>query len=232
VQMRIVLLAARLAAVALMVAPVRAADQGPGMRPPRETEAQRIARETIAAARASEQGTLTTSLAPLPPSQRRAVAGAPGRPMDQLPVARRVQPDPRLGPARRHGAAHGGLGQRPGAAGRRQSPELHLLSRHLRDVPAAHARGPVLQRPCHAAQRQHPDRRRHQRYDPFYGLRTSYEYNWVTRQFVRLPLMAGGGRWYPGATQLAAATSSSSPASTAPARSTPSRRSTATAPGA
>ena len=39
------------------------------------------------------------------------------------------------------------------------------------------------------------------RYDPFQGLRTSYEYNWVTRQFVRLrhgrrrPLV-------PGATQL------------------------------
>jgi hypothetical protein len=39
-------------------------------------------------------------------------------------------------------------------------------------------------------------------YDPFFGLRTSYEYDWVNRRFVRLPLMAGGGRWYPGATQL------------------------------
>jgi hypothetical protein len=39
-------------------------------------------------------------------------------------------------------------------------------------------------------------------YDPFFGLRTSYEYDWVRRQFVRLPLMAGGGRWYPGVTQL------------------------------
>jgi hypothetical protein len=39
-------------------------------------------------------------------------------------------------------------------------------------------------------------------YDPFYGLRTSYEYDWVSKQFVRLPLMAGGGRWYPAATQL------------------------------
>jgi hypothetical protein len=38
-------------------------------------------------------------------------------------------------------------------------------------------------------------------YDPFYGLRTSYEYDWVTRQFVRVPSMAAG-RWYPGATQL------------------------------
>jgi hypothetical protein len=39
-------------------------------------------------------------------------------------------------------------------------------------------------------------------YDPFYGPRTSYEYDWITKRFVRLPLMAGGGRWYPGATQL------------------------------
>ena len=71
-------------------------------------------------------------------------------------------------------------------------------------------------------------------YDPFQGLRTSYEYNWVTKQFVRLPLMAGGGRWYPGPPSSATVTCSCSPASTAPARSTPSPRSTATAvaPGA
>jgi hypothetical protein len=40
------------------------------------------------------------------------------------------------------------------------------------------------------------------RYDPCSGLRTSYVYDWVNRQFERLPLMAGGGRCYPGATQL------------------------------
>ena len=28
-------------------------------------------------------------------------------------------------------------------------------------------------------------------YDPIQGLRTSYEYVWVNRRFVRLPLMAG-----------------------------------------
>jgi hypothetical protein len=38
-------------------------------------------------------------------------------------------------------------------------------------------------------------------YDPFYRLRTSYEHNWVNRQFVRVPSMVAG-RWYPGATQL------------------------------
>jgi hypothetical protein len=38
-------------------------------------------------------------------------------------------------------------------------------------------------------------------YDPFYGLRTSYEYDWVHRQFVKVASMAGG-RWYPGATEL------------------------------
>ena len=40
---------------------------------PRETEAERIARETIAAVRASERAGLTTSLAPVP--RRLAVAG-------------------------------------------------------------------------------------------------------------------------------------------------------------
>ena len=49
---------------------------GPAATPRIETEAERIAHETIAAVRASEQGTLTTSLGPLTPAQRRRLAVA------------------------------------------------------------------------------------------------------------------------------------------------------------
>jgi hypothetical protein len=102
VQVRILLVGVLLAGVALVAA------AGPVAGRPREPEAERIARETIAAVRASERSGLVTSLAPAP--RRLAVAG------------------------------------------------------------------------------------------PLAG--TSYEYDWITKRFVRLPLMAGGGRWYPGATQL------------------------------
>jgi hypothetical protein len=202
VQVRIVLLAALLAAVALVVAPVRAADQGLGMGPPRETEAQRIARETIAAVRASEQGTLTTSLAPLPPSQRRAVAGPlAGRwtscrlPDGFNPIHASVLPDGTV-------LLMAGSGNDPAqlAAGNLQSYIFSPATCATFRLPtpgdlfcSGHAMLPNGNILIAGGT---------QRYDPFYGLRTSYEYNWVTRQFVRLPLMAGGGRWYPGATQL------------------------------
>jgi hypothetical protein len=82
------------------------------------------------------------------------------------------------------------------AAGRFQS--YIFLIGHVRGDPVAYARRPVLQRPRRAAKRERPDRRGARQYDPFFGLGTSYEYDWVNRRFVRRPLMAGGGRWYPG----------------------------------
>ena len=165
-----------------------------------ESEAKRIARETILAIRTSEQGTNTASLAPLTPAQQRrlAVAGplAGGGRAASCP---RVQPGARLGAARRHGAADGGVGQLHTPdfeAGRFQSyifaPDTCAATR----LPtpgdlfcAGHAGLPNGNVLIAGGTRQ---------YDPFQGLRTSYEYNWVTRQFVRLPLMAGGGRWWPG----------------------------------
>ena len=74
-KVRSVLATALLASGALLTPPVPVG-RSPGPAPPPrvETEAKRIARETIAAVRASEQGTLTTSLAPLTPAQRRRLA--------------------------------------------------------------------------------------------------------------------------------------------------------------
>jgi hypothetical protein len=68
VKVRSVLATALLAGAAVLMLPVPAAGQPPGRAPPGETEAERIARETIAAVRASEQGRLNTSLAPLTPA--------------------------------------------------------------------------------------------------------------------------------------------------------------------
>jgi len=67
VRMRILLVGGLLAGVALVAAAEPAAGR------PRETEAERIARETVAAVRASERAGLTTSLAPAP--RRLVVAG-------------------------------------------------------------------------------------------------------------------------------------------------------------
>ena len=39
------------------------------------------------------------------------------------------------------------------------------------------------------------------KYDPYGGVRTSYEFDWVTRRFVPVAPMAYG-RWYPSATEL------------------------------
>jgi hypothetical protein len=75
VKVRSVLATALLASGALLTPPVPVGrSPGPAPAPRVETEAKRIARETIAAVRASEQGTLTTSLAPLTPAQRRRLA--------------------------------------------------------------------------------------------------------------------------------------------------------------
>jgi hypothetical protein len=178
---------------------------GPASAPRIETEAERIARETIAAVRASEQATLTTSLAPLTSAQRQrlAVAGPlAGRwtttcqlPEGFNPVHASVLPDGTV-------LLMAGSGNNTAdfAAGRFRSyifsPETcttYPLATPGDLFCSGHAGLPNGNVLIAGGTR---------KYDPFYGLRTSYEYDWVNRRFVRLPLMAGGGRWYPGATQL------------------------------
>ena len=193
-QVRILLVGVLLAGVALVAA------AGPVAGRPRETEAERIARETIAAVRASERAGLTTSLAPVP--RRLAVAGPlAGRwttcqlPEGFNPVHASVLPDGTV-------LLMAGSGNDPAefAAGHFQSYIFSPDTCSTFPLPtpgdlfcAGHAmlpNGNILL----AGGTKH--------YDPFYGLRTSYEYDWINKRFVRLPLMAGGGRWYPGATQL------------------------------
>ena len=193
-RMRILLVGGLLAGVALVAAAEPAAGR------PRETEAERIARETVAAVRASERAGLTTSLAPAP---RRLVVAGPlaGRwttcqlPEGFNPVHASVLPDGTV-------LLMAGSGNDPAefAAGHFRSYIFSPDTCSTSPLPtpgdmfcSVHAmlpNGNILV----AGGTRH--------YDPFYGLRTSYEYNSVTRQFVRRPLMAGGGRWYPGATQL------------------------------
>jgi hypothetical protein len=203
VRVRSVLATVLLVAVALLMSPVPVAGQPLGKPPPGETEAQRIARETKAAIRASEQGTLTTSLAPLTPLQRRrlAVAGPlTGRwttcqlPEAFNPVHASVLPDGSV-------LLMAGSGNNTAdfAARRFQSYIFFPDTCGTYQLPtpgdlfcAGHAMLPNGNILVAGGTRQ---------YDPFYGLATSYEYDWVNRQFVRLPLMAVG-RWYPGATQL------------------------------
>jgi Domain of unknown function (DUF1929) len=191
---------ALLAGVALLTLPVPAAALTTGTAPPGETQAQRIARETVAAVRASERAGLTTSLAPLP--RRQAVAGPlAGRwttcqlPEGFNPVHASVLPDGTV-------LLMAGSGNDPAefAAGHFQS---YLFSPDTCSTSALPTPGDMF---C-SVHAMLPNGNilvaggtKH--YDPFYGLRTSYEYDWVTKQFVRRPLMAGGGRWYPGATQL------------------------------
>jgi Domain of unknown function (DUF1929) len=202
VKVRSVLAMTVLAGVALVTSP--AAGQPRGTVPPGETEAERIARETIAAVRASERAALTTSLAPLTPTQRQrlAVAGPlAGRwttcqlPEGFNPVHASVLPDGSV-------LLMAGSGNDPTAfaAGRFQSYIFSPETCDTFQLPmpgdmfcSGHAMLPNGNVLVAGGTRQ---------YDPFYGLRTSYEYDWVRKQFVRLPLMAGGGRWYPGATQL------------------------------
>lgn len=200
--MRLPVAMALLAGVALLAVPASGAGQLRGGTPPHETEAERIARETIVAVRTSEQARLATSLAPLPGSQRQVVAGPlAGRwttcqlPEGFNPVHASVLPDGMV-----LLMAGSGNNTTDFAAGLFQSylfaPDTCAATR----LPtpgdlfcAGHAmlpNGNILVAGGTKG------------YDPFYGLRTSYEYDWVNRQFVRLPLMAGGGRWYPGATQL------------------------------
>jgi hypothetical protein len=202
VKVRSVLATALLAGVALL--PLTAAAQPRGTPPPPgETEAARIVRETIAAVRASEQGSLTTSLAPLTPAQRQRLAVASpvaGRwttcqlPEGFNPVHASVLPDGTV-------LLMAGSGNNAAefAAGRFQSYIFSPETCTTYPLPtpgdlfcAGHTGLPNGNVLVAGGTRQ---------YDPFYGLRTSYEYDWVTRQFVRVPSMAAG-RWYPGATQL------------------------------
>ena len=161
---------------------------------------RRIARETIAAVRASERAGLTTSLAPVP--RRLAVAGPlAGRwttcqlPEGFNPVHASVLPDGTV-------LLMAGSGNDPAefAAGHFQSYIFSPDTCSTFPLPtpgdlfcAGHAMLPNGNVLVAGGTKQ---------YDPFYGLRTSYEYDWINKRFVRLPLMAGGGRWYPGATQL------------------------------
>ena len=193
-QVRILLVGVLLAGVALVAA------AGPVAGRPRETEAERIARETIAAVRASERAGLTTSLAPVP--RRLAVAGPlAGRwttcqlPEGFNPVHASVLPDGTV-------LLMAGSGNDPAefAAGHFQSYIFSPDTCSTFPLPtpgdlfcAGHAMLPNGNVLVAGGTKQ---------YDPFYGLRTSYEYDWINKRFVRLPLMAGGGRWYPGATQL------------------------------
>ncbi|HKP98868.1 MAG TPA: galactose oxidase early set domain-containing protein [Actinomycetes bacterium] len=167
---------------------------------PAETPAERIARETVAAVRASERARLTTSLAP---RNRRLVAAGPlaGRwttcqlPEGFNPVHASVLPDGTV-------LLMAGSGNDPAelAAGHFQSYIFSPDTCSTLRLPtpgdmfcSVHAMLPNGNILVAGGTKQ---------YDPFYGLRTSYEYDWAAKQFVRRPLMAGGGRWYPGATQL------------------------------
>jgi hypothetical protein len=204
VKLRVLLAAVLLAGVALVAVAEPAVGRPPPLVQPRETPAERIARETIAVIRAEEQVGITTSLVPLIPAQldRLVVAGPlAGRwttcqlPEGFNPVHASVLPDGTV-------LLMAGSGNDPAelAAGRFQSylfsPDTCAATR----LPtpgdlfcSGHTMLPNGNVLVAGGTKQ---------YDPFYGLRTSYEYDWVSKQFVRLPRMAGGGRWYPGATQL------------------------------
>jgi hypothetical protein len=188
VKMRSVLATALLAGGALLLAPPVAA--GPPETGPRiETEAQRIAREMIAAVRANEQAELTTSLAPLTPAQRQRLAvdgPLAGRwttcqlPEGFNPVHASVLPDSTV-------LLMAGSGNNTAdfAAGRFQS---YIFSS---DTCAA-TRSPMPGDLFCSGHAGLPNGHvliagGTKAYDPFFGLRTSYEYDWVNRRFVRLP---------------------------------------------
>jgi Domain of unknown function (DUF1929) len=191
------LVTATLVGVALLASPGSAAGV------PRETDAQRIARETMQAVRANELSALNTSLRPLTPAQRRqlAVSGEQvGRwttcqlPAAFNPVHASVLPDGSV-------LLMAGSGNLAADfnAGRFQSYLFYpdTCSSYKLPTPgdmfcAGHANlpnGNVLLAGGTF------------KYDPFYGSRASYEYDWVKRQFVRVASMYHG-RWYPSATEM------------------------------
>jgi hypothetical protein len=222
-KVRVVLAAALLAGMALFPVPVSAATAASGASPraalpgasassarlqaapPNETEAQRIARETQQAVRAAEQTGRATSLAPLSPSQRQRLAAPMASPLAGRwttcslpagfnPVHASVLPDGSV-------LLMAGSGNNPAelAAGHFQSYLFFPDTCATFSLPtpgdlfcAGHAMLPNGNILVAGGTKQ---------YDPFYGLRTSYEYDWVHRQFVKVDSMAAG-RWYPGATEL------------------------------
>ncbi|HEX6675136.1 MAG TPA: galactose oxidase-like domain-containing protein [Actinomycetes bacterium] len=183
--------------VALVALPAPAAGQAG------ETEAERIARETVAAVQGSERGALNTSVAPLTPAQRQrltVLGTVAGRwttcqlPEGFNPVHASVLPDGSV-------LLMAGSGNNPTEfrAGRFQSYLFFPDTCNTYQLPtpgdlfcAGHASLPNGNVLVAGGTKQ---------YDPFYGLRTSYEYDWVNRQFVRVASMARG-RWYPSATEL------------------------------
>jgi Galactose oxidase-like, Early set domain len=197
----VLLVTALLAGMALAPAPA-GARQAPRTASAGETEAQRIARETQQAARASERSSLKTSLAPLTRAQRQqfaVTAALPGRwtscqlPTGFNPVHASVLPDGSV-------LLMAGSGNDPAqlAAGQFKSYIFYPDTCGTYALPtpgdmfcSGHTMLPTGNILVAGGTKQ---------YDPFYGLRTSYEYNWVSKQFVKVGSMAAG-RWYPGATE-------------------------------
>lgn len=202
-KVRSVLVVALLASLALFTPPASAVARARGAAPPGETPAQRIARETQAAAQASERGTPTTPLAPLRTAQTLATAAADphaGRwttcelPVGFNPVHASVLPDGSV-------LLMAGSGNSPEdfQAGHLRSYVFSPDTCSTEEVPtpsdvfcSGHTslpNGNVLVAGGTG------------KYDPYVGLKTSYEYDWVNRQFVPVAPMARG-RWYPSATEL------------------------------
>lgn len=204
-RVRLVLATALLAGMAVFPVPRAAATSASQAAAPNETEAQRIARETQQAAQAAERTGRATSLAPLSPSQRQSLAAPTASPLAGRwttcslptgfnPVHASVLPDGSV-------LLMAGSGNDPAqlAAGHFQSYLFFPGTCATFSLPtpgdlfcAGHAMLPNGNILVAGGTKQ---------YDPFYGLRTSYEYDWVHRQFVKVASMAGG-RWYPGATEL------------------------------
>jgi hypothetical protein len=193
---------ALLASWTLLAPPSPAGAQAPGTPPTGETQAQRIAREAQAAARASERGAATISLAQRTSSVQQAGAAGPryGRwttcqlPVDFNPVHASVLPDGSV-------LLMAGSGNSPEAfqAGHFQSYVFFPDTCSTVAVPtpsdvfcSGHTplpNGNVLVAGGTA------------QYDDFHGAATSYEYDWVNRRFVPVAPMARG-RWYPSASEL------------------------------
>ena len=202
-KVRSVLATALLVGGALLVPHVPAAGQTRGAVPRGRTEAERITRETVAAVQANERSAVDTSLAPLTRAQRQrlAVAGPlAGRwtscqlPLGFNPVHASVLPDGSV-----LLMAGSGNSKAEFLAGRFQSYLFYPDTCNTYQLPtpgdmfcSGHAMLPNGNVLVAGGTKQ---------YDPFQGVRASYEYDWVNRQFVRVASMARG-RWYPAATEL------------------------------
>jgi Domain of unknown function (DUF1929) len=201
VKVRCVLATALLTSLALLTPPTSAVGQ-PQPTPRRETQAERIARETMAAVQANERGAPNGSLATLKPAQESQLvaAGPQGRwtscelPVGFNPVHASVLPDGSV-----LLMAGSGNNKTDFLAGHFQTYIFSSDTCATSQVPtpsdlfcSGHASLPNGNVLVAGGTGQ---------YEPFRGVRTSYEYDWVNRQFVRVAPMARG-RWYPSATQL------------------------------